>query len=101
MNLWHWNENCVDSKVPAEEATLDASVSEANLTFQHLSRASQLSFKEKVEWFHKQCDVLRVPWDVEHQHLKVCEEAFVLIGQMGWGEKKRDLFALYLGRFSV
>lgn len=60
------------SKVRAEEATLDASVPEANLTFQHLSRASQLPFKEKVDWFNKQCDVLRVPWDVEHQHLKVC-----------------------------
>ncbi|CAN0122907.1 unnamed protein product [Ascophyllum nodosum] len=57
--------------VRAEEATLDASVPEANLTFQHLSRASQLPFKEKVEWFNKQCDLLRVPWDVEHQHLKV------------------------------
>lgn len=57
--------------VRAEEATLDASVPEANLTFQHLSRASQLPFKEKVDWFNKQCDVLRVPWDVEHQHLKV------------------------------
>ncbi|CAN0515809.1 unnamed protein product, partial [Laminaria digitata] len=53
------------------EATLDASVPEANLTFQHLSRASQLPFKEKVDWFNKQCDLLRVPWDVEHQHLKV------------------------------
>ena len=58
-------------QVRAEEATLDASVPEANLTFQHLSRASQLPFKEKVEWFNKQCDLLRVPWDVEHQHLKV------------------------------
>eukprot|EP00903_Cladosiphon_okamuranus_P008866 g8489.t1 len=57
--------------VRAEEATLDASVPEANLTFQHLSRASQLPFKEKVDWFNKQCDLLRVPWDVEHQHLKI------------------------------
>ena len=60
-----------DEQVRAEEATLDASVPEANLTFQHLSRASQLPFKEKVDWFNKQCDLLRVPWDVEHQHLKV------------------------------
>lgn len=60
-------------KVRAEEATLDASVPEANLTFQHLSRASQFSFKDKVDWFNKQCDVLRVPWDVEHQHLKVTQ----------------------------
>lgn len=59
-------------QVRAEEATLDASVPEANLTFQHLSRASQLPFKDKVDWFNKQCDLLRVPWDVEHQHLKVC-----------------------------
>lgn len=58
-------------QVRAEEATLDASVPEANLTFQHLSRASQLPFKDKVDWFNKQCDLLRVPWDVEHQHLKV------------------------------
>lgn len=58
-------------QVRAEEATLDASVPEANLTFQHLSRASQMPFKDKVDWFHKQCDLLRVPWDVEHQHLKV------------------------------
>eukprot|EP00752_Nemacystus_decipiens_P004902 g4461.t1 len=57
--------------VRAEEATLDASVPEANLTFQHLSRASQLPFKDKVDWFNKQCDLLRVPWDVEHQHLKI------------------------------
>lgn len=61
-----------NEQVRAEEATLDASVPEANLTFQHLSRASQLPFKDKVDWFNKQCDLLRVPWDVEHQHLKVC-----------------------------
>ena len=61
-------------QVRAEEATLDASVPEANLTFQHLSRASQLPFKDKVDWFNKQCDLLRVPWDVEHQHLKVCPQ---------------------------
>lgn len=57
-------------QVRAEDATLESSVPEANLTFQHLSRASQLPFKEKVDWFNKQCDVLRVPWDVEHQHIK-------------------------------
>ncbi|CAN0293825.1 unnamed protein product, partial [Discosporangium mesarthrocarpum] len=57
--------------VRAEEATLDASVPEANLTFQHLSRVSQLPFSEKTQWFQSQCDVLRVPWNVEHQHLKV------------------------------
>lgn len=68
-----WTDVDLRGQVRAEEATLDASVPEANLTFQHLSRASQYPFKEKVEWFNKQCDLLRVPWDVEHQHLKVCE----------------------------
>lgn len=65
-------------QVRAEEASLDASVPEANLTFQHLSRTSQLPFKEKVDWFNKQCDLLRVPWDVEHQRLKVRAEAIGL-----------------------
>ncbi|CAM9132689.1 unnamed protein product [Chrysoparadoxa australica] len=63
--------------VRAEDATLDASVPEASLTFQHLSKVSTLPFPRKMAWFHQQCDVLRIPWDVEHQHIKVRRSALL------------------------
>jgi hypothetical protein len=53
--------------VRAEEASLDAAVFDANITFQHLSKVSGQPFQAKLQWFKSQCDVLRVPWDVEHQ----------------------------------
>jgi hypothetical protein len=69
----HWS---LTADNPAK-ISLDASVPEANLTFQHLSRVSGLPFQEKVRWFQTQCEVLRVPWDVEHQHIKVRRESLL------------------------
>eukprot|EP00953_Heterococcus_sp_UTEX-ZZ885_P037821 19413-Heterococcus_DN1.PRE.2 len=60
--------------VRAEEASLDAAVFDANITFQHLSKVSGQPFQAKLQWFKSQCDVLRVPWDVEHQHIKLRRE---------------------------
>jgi hypothetical protein len=65
--------------VRAEEASLDAAVFDANITFQHLSKVSGQPFQAKLQWFKSQCDVLRVPWDVEHQVKPMNTYIYILI----------------------
>lgn len=55
----------------AQEAVMEASVPEVHVTFQDLTRVNQQSFDEKSAWFKQQCSVLRLPWDIEHQHIKI------------------------------
>lgn len=57
--------------VRAQDAVMEARVPETHVGFQDLTRVNAQTFEQKSEWFRNQCSILRVPWDIEHQHLKV------------------------------
>mmetsp|Transcript_20825 Transcript_20825/g.30860 ORF Transcript_20825/g.30860 Transcript_20825/m.30860 type:complete len:723 (+) Transcript_20825:23-2191(+) len=58
----------------AEEVSLEAAIPQLNINFQTLSKMSTGSFKMKVDWFHTQCESLRVPWEEEHQRIRIRRE---------------------------
>mmetsp|Transcript_14870 Transcript_14870/g.19615 ORF Transcript_14870/g.19615 Transcript_14870/m.19615 type:complete len:762 (+) Transcript_14870:270-2555(+) len=55
----------------AQDVVMETSVPETHVGFQDLTRVNAQSFEQKSEWFKNQCNILRVPWDIEHQHIKV------------------------------
>jgi len=57
--------------VPAEESTMGITVPGLPLGYNDIASATAMPFAEKVEWFNKQIDKLRVAWDYGHIKINI------------------------------